>query len=88
MTLRACQGGVGMAQLHFAGLRLLGRVLGLGQQHYAENLTRAFVINAPSFFDLGDSRTLPFVSKHSTAVQCRTLSDSAFLCRALWNQMP
>jgi hypothetical protein len=43
-------GGLGMAQIHVKGLRMVSRVLGLGQAHYPENLRTAFFINTPTIF--------------------------------------
>jgi hypothetical protein len=42
--------GLGLAQLHVKGLRMVSRVLGLGQAHYPENLRTAFFINTPAVF--------------------------------------
>lgn len=45
--------GVGLRQLHLAGLRRLSRVLSLGQAHYPENARKIVMINVPRIFYRG-----------------------------------
>ena len=45
--------GVKSSQVHIGPLNLLSRVLSIGQKHYPENLRKAYVINAPGFFQAG-----------------------------------
>lgn len=45
--------GLSLSQLHPAGLAMLSRVLSIGQQHYPENLRKAYFVNAPFFFSGG-----------------------------------
>ena len=40
-------GGLSFSQLHVPGIRMLSRVLAIGQAHYPENLRKGFIINAP-----------------------------------------
>jgi len=46
--------GVGLAHLRcVVGIKMLARVLGVGQAFYPENMDRAFVLNAPRFAEIG-----------------------------------
>jgi len=57
-------GGVSFSQLHVSGLMMLSRVLGLGQLHYPENLTKGFLINAP-WFGKGQEQQRPLLCVHT-----------------------
>eukprot|EP01043_Picozoa_sp_COSAG02_P017927 COSAG02_NODE_824_length_16741_cov_16.319733_6_plen_216_part_00 len=68
--------GVSLYALSSAGTRMFGRVLGLGQQHYPENLTKGFLINAPWFFARGYDMVKPMLNA-STVEQLEIFSDDA-----------
>ena len=68
--------GVSLYQLSSSGTRIFGRVLGLGQQHYPENLTKGFLINAPWFFARGYDMVKPMLNA-STVEQLEIFSDDA-----------
>ena len=68
--------GKGFGALTDTGLRCFGRVLGLGQQHYPENLTKGFLINAPWFFARGYDMVKPMLNA-STVEQLEIFSDDA-----------
>ena len=42
--------GLSLSQLYFPGIRMLARVLKIGQAHYPESLHRCVIIHAPKFF--------------------------------------
>ena len=44
--------GLSFSQLHMPGLRMMARVLSIGQDHYPESLHRCVIINAPRFFSI------------------------------------
>lgn len=68
--------GVSLYALSSAGTRMFGRVLGLGQQHYPENLTKGYLINAPWFFARGYDMVKPMLNA-STVEQLEIFSDDA-----------
>ena len=68
--------GVSLYQLSSSGTRIFGRVLGLGQQHYPENLTKGFLITAPWFFARGYDMVKPMLNA-STVEQLEIFSDDA-----------
>ena len=59
--------GVGFSHIYVPGLRMLARVLKIGQDHYPENMRKTFFINAPMVF----SAALAIVS---TVLDERTLA--------------
>jgi hypothetical protein len=68
--------GVSLYALGSASTRMFGRVLGLGQQHYPENLTKGYLINAPWFFTRGYDMVKPMLNA-STVEQLEIFSDDA-----------
>jgi hypothetical protein len=66
--------GMGFGALTDTGLRCFGRVLGLGQQHYPENLARGVLINAPWFFSRGFAMVKPLLNQ-STVDQLQIMSS-------------
>jgi|EP01046_Picozoa_sp_COSAG06_P006736 hypothetical protein len=68
--------GVSLYALSSSSTRMFGRVLGLGQLHYPENLTKGYLINAPWFFARGYDMVKPMLNA-STVEQLEIFSDDA-----------
>ena len=72
--------GVSLGQMMSGGTKTLGGVLGLGQKHYPENLTRGYLINAPWFFARGFAMVKPLLNE-STIEQLRIHSVRLHILR-------
>jgi hypothetical protein len=66
--------GLHLSQLHMPGLRMLSRVLSIGQNHYPENLYRCVIINAPTVFAIA-WRVISTVLTERTRAKIDVLAD-------------
>ena len=63
-------GGLAVSSVYIPGIRLFARVLGLGQDHYPQNLRKCFIVNAPLGFQSCAAHPLnprPYLPKRSRA---------------------
>ena len=63
-------------QIHVSGLRLLSRVLSIGQAHYPESLRKQFIINTPRLFSAAWA-TVSMVLSERTLAKVTISSDAS-----------
>jgi hypothetical protein len=71
--------GLRFSQLYMPGLRMLARVLALGQAHYPENLHRCVIIHAPTIFAIA-WRVIGAVLNERTRAKITVLADDGVEC--------